>query len=109
MVQTKQEIRGLLAGAGAGPRHRWGQNFLIDLNLMRLLVEAAGLRGDEVVLEAGTGTGSLTALLSDSAGAVVTVEIDPALQAIARGQLTGYENVTLIGEDVLTNKNTLNP
>ena len=54
-MQTKQDIERLLAGAGTQPKHRLGQNFLIDLNLMRLLIEAANLnkRPGEPVVRAG--------------------------------------------------------
>ncbi len=50
--------------AGIWPDTRHGQNFLIDLNLVRLLVDAASLSRRDVVLEVGTGTGSLTAMLA---------------------------------------------
>jgi 16S rRNA (adenine1518-N6/adenine1519-N6)-dimethyltransferase len=73
-MQTKQDIERLLAGAGTQPKHRLGQNFLIDLNLMRLLIEnlmrllieAAHLKEQDVVLEVGTGTGSFSLFLKAS-------------------------------------------
>ncbi|HMQ17070.1 MAG TPA: rRNA adenine N-6-methyltransferase family protein, partial [Phycisphaerae bacterium] len=68
---TLSEIRTLLAAAGLSPQYRFGQNFLIDLNLMRKLVDAAGLNSDDVVLEVGPGTGSLTELLLASGARVV--------------------------------------
>ena len=61
--QTLSEIRALLAERGLTPRRRFGQNFLIDLNLMRKMVEAAGVCAGDVVLEVGPGTGSLTEML----------------------------------------------
>jgi len=106
-MQTKQDIERLLAGAGAQPRHRLGQNFLIDLNLMRLLVEAAHLNEQDVVLEVGTGTGSFTEAIAERCGRVITVEYDAALYRIARQQLARYVNVTLFNMDVLENKNTI--
>ncbi len=53
--------------AGIRPDTRHGQNFLIDLNLVHLLVDTAVLDRRDVVLEVGTGTGSLTALLAQRA------------------------------------------
>jgi 16S rRNA (adenine1518-N6/adenine1519-N6)-dimethyltransferase len=106
-MQTKQDIERLLAGAGASPNRRLGQNFLIDLNLMRLLVEAAHLNEQDAVLEVGTGTGSFTQAIAERCGRVITVECDTALSKIARTQLTRFANIKLFKMDVLENKNTI--
>ncbi len=107
--QTLAEIRSLLAGAGLAPRHRFGQNFLIDLNLMRKLPAAAELRAADVVLEVGPGTGSLTGLLLESGARVVAVEIDVGLQALLRQQFADHPRFTLIADDVLADKHTIQP
>ena len=107
-MQTKQHIQQLLAGAGVRPNKRLGQNFLIDLNLMKLLVSTAGLGRGDVVLVVGTGTGALTEAIAEAAGRVVSVEFDETLGGIAAGELGGADNVELIGGDVLENKSTLN-
>lgn len=106
-MQTKQDIERLLAGAGTQPNRRLGQNFLIDLNLMRLLIEAAHLHEQDVVLEVGTGTGSFTEAIAEKCGHVVTVEYDDVLAAIAKRQLKKYSNITFLNMDVLENKNTI--
>ncbi len=106
-MQTKSTIRSLLSQAGLRPNKRFGQNFLIDGNLMRKLVEAAGLSSDDIVLEVGAGTGSLTEELSDAAGAVVTVEIDDRLIGIVRSRLAGRDNVALLHRDALAGKHAL--
>ena len=108
MPHTKQQIQQLLRAADVSPRHRWGQNFLVDLNLMRLLVRTAGLKGDETVLEIGCGTGSLTELLAEAAGAVVAVEIDRFLINIAKSELAQFDNITFVEGDVLTSKSIIN-
>ncbi len=94
-------------GLELNPRH--GQNFLIDLNLVRLLVETAQLTPDDVVLEVGTGTGSLTALMAAEAGHVVTVEIDPRLFQLASEELIDVPNVTMLRLDALAGKHTIAP
>jgi 16S rRNA (adenine1518-N6/adenine1519-N6)-dimethyltransferase len=96
-----------LAGAGTQPKHRLGQNFLIDLNLMRLLVEAAHLHVQDIVLEVGTGTGSFSEAIAEQCGRLITVEYDTALFNIAKGQLAKFGNVTQFNMDVLENKNAI--
>jgi len=107
--QTLSEIRGLLAAAGLAPRQRYGQNFLIDLNLMRKLVAAAEVKPHDVVLEVGCGTGSLTEMLLETGARVVGVEIDRGLQAILRERLGAHPRFTLIQGDALAGKHEINP
>lgn len=108
-MQTKQDIERLLAGAGVVPNRRLGQNFLIDLNLMRLLAEAANLTPNDIALEVGTGTGSLTEELARRAGKVITIEFDRGLAQIAHKRLENIANVVLLVGDALESKNALNP
>jgi len=108
-MQTKQQIKQLLLSAGIRPNRQLGQHFLIDLNLMRLLVDSADIRTDDIVLEVGCGTGSLTQALAERAGTVVAVELDHGLIQIAQAQLANNRNVDIIGADILKNKNVINP
>jgi 16S rRNA (adenine1518-N6/adenine1519-N6)-dimethyltransferase len=103
--QTKTFLLERFREMGIRPATRHGQNFLIDLNLVQLIVEAAELTGDDVVLEVGTGTGSLTAMMAVRAAAVVTVEIDAHLYELASEQLIDLPNVTMLRLDALRNKN----
>jgi len=92
---------------GIRPQTRLGQNFLIDLNLLRLLHESANITNNDVILEVGTGTGSLTAPMADKAAVVITVEVDPVMQNLAKQELFGRENIRFIKTDILKNKNRL--
>ena len=107
--QTLAEIRTLLNAAGLSPRHRFGQNFLIDLNLMRKIVAAAQLGAGDVVLEVGPGTGSLTELLLDTGCRVVAVEIDRDLHRLLAARLGDHPRLTQLCGDALAGKHALHP
>jgi 16S rRNA (adenine1518-N6/adenine1519-N6)-dimethyltransferase len=105
--QTVSYLSKRLAAAGLRPVSKYGQNFLIDLNLIELIARSAELTRDDLVLEIGTGVGSLTAIMAEQAGAILTVEIDKNLHQLASEELADYPHVKLIQGDALRNKNTL--
>src|SRR5215831_7995871 len=107
--QTLSYLQHLFQERGIRPKNKLGQNFLIDLNLIDLIVRTAELTRADLAVEIGSGTGSLTARLADQAGAVLSVEIDPAFAALVREGLRDRPNVTFLHADVLKNKNQLNP
>jgi 16S rRNA (adenine1518-N6/adenine1519-N6)-dimethyltransferase len=107
--QTKSFLMARFREMGIAPATRHGQNFLIDLNLHDVIVNAADLSDRDVVLEVGTGTGALTELMAQRAAAVVTVEIDRHLFELASEQLLDYPHVTMLHVDALRNKNSFNP
>lgn len=107
--QTKAEIRALLNEYGLTPQHRFGQNFLIDLNLLRKVVTTAEVGPADVVLEVGPGTGSLTECLLEAAGRVVAVEIDRGFQKLLTQRFATDTRFTLICGDALAGKHRLNP
>ena len=108
-MHSKKQIQQLLASAGVNPNKIFGQNFLIDLNLMNLLIETAAPTKDDLVLEVGPGTGSLTQGLAETAGQVIAVEIDTTMAKITKMQLAEFDNVEVINVDVLKSKHTINP
>jgi 16S rRNA (adenine1518-N6/adenine1519-N6)-dimethyltransferase len=107
--QTLSYIRYLLQAHGLSPKNKMGQNFLIDLNLLDLVLQTAELGREDAVLEVGTGTGSLTARLCDEAGAVVSVELDLDFSRMASELLAGRGNLSLLHADILERKNETNP
>lgn len=107
--QTRTYLMELLEANGLSPRRQLGQNFLIDLNLLSLLVEASPVGKGDVVLEVGAGTGGLTSRLAERAGYVVSAEIDPGFYQLASRETRDFPNVTLIAGDALANKNEINP
>ena len=91
--QTLSYIKGLLQSRRLIPKNKMGQNFLIDLNLLDLVVRSAELTKEDCVLEVGTGTGSLTTRTAEAAGGVFTVELDPEFFEMARQLLAAWSNV----------------
>ncbi len=78
-----------------------GQNFLINKNIARKIVESANLTPDDFVLEIGPGKGILTEELVKVAGKVVAVEIDKSLIKLLRNKFSNNKNVKVIREDIL--------
>ena len=80
---------------------KFGQNFLIDSNIVEKIVRDAGVTKDDFVLEIGPGIGTMTQYLCESAREVVAVEIDTKLIPILKDTLGAYNNVSVINEDIL--------
>ena len=80
---------------------RYGQNFLVDSNVLNKIVESAGITKEDTVLEIGPGIGSLTQYLCESAKNVICVEIDTKMIPVLEDTLSEYENVRVINEDIL--------
>ena len=80
---------------------RFGQNFLIDSNILENIVSAANITKEDFVLEIGPGIGTMTQYLCENAREVVAVEIDKSLIPILQDTLSEYNNVEVINEDVL--------
>src|SRR5688572_633709 len=108
MAQSKQQIQSLLDSAGSKPRHRFGQNFMIDQNLVRVVADAGELSVDDVVIEVGPGTGTLTEELLARGGRVIAVEIDRDLAKLLREKFAEESRFQLIEGDALSSKHALN-
>lgn len=81
---------------------KFGQNFLIDANILENIIMAAGVNKDDCVLEIGPGIGTMTQYLCENAREVVAVEIDKKLIPILQEDtLSSYDNITIINEDIL--------
>ncbi|MBU3876497.1 16S rRNA (adenine(1518)-N(6)/adenine(1519)-N(6))-dimethyltransferase RsmA [Faecalicatena sp. AGMB00832] len=80
---------------------KFGQNFLIDTHVLDKIIRSAEITSEDKVLEIGPGIGTMTQYLAQAAGKVVAVEIDKALIPILEDTLDGFENVTVLNEDIL--------
>lgn len=115
-VQTLHAIKELLASRGLSPRKALGQNFLIDHNLIRKLVDTAAVRPGDLVLEVGPGTGALTDELLVRGCRVIACELDRGLAELLRERLANPQQAlnaaapasfTLIEGDCLESKREL--
>jgi 16S rRNA (adenine1518-N6/adenine1519-N6)-dimethyltransferase len=95
------DIHPLMNAFGIKPKKSLGQNFLVEPAALRKVIEAAGLKAEDQVLEIGAGLGSLTVLLAQSARSVVAVEIDHEIIPALQKALEKYPNVQIIQGDIL--------
>ncbi len=99
-------VRAIAAEIGLRPTKQRGQNFVIDANTVRRIVNLAGVAQSDSVLEIGSGLGSLTLGLLEVAERVTTVEIDATLAgrlpATVAERLPGRaERLRVLCEDAL--------
>lgn len=80
---------------------RFGQNFLIDENIVRKIVAAGEVGSEDLVLEIGAGIGTMTQALSERAKKVMTVEIDKKLIPVLHETLEACQNVEIVQGDIL--------
>lgn len=97
----KTELKNLLEKYKIKPNKRLGQNFLIDQNVLKKIVEAAKISPEETILEIGPGLGVLTKELAKKAKKVIAVEKDADLAKILKEILKDCENVEIIQGDIL--------
>ena len=80
---------------------KYGQNFLIDANILEKIIASAEITKEDCVIEIGPGIGTMTQYLAENAREVVAVEIDKNLIPILEETLKEYENVSILNEDIL--------
>ena len=80
---------------------KFGQNFLVDKNILEKIMDAAQITEKDCVLEIGPGIGTMTQYLAERAGNVIAVEIDKNLIPVLQDTLSSYNNVTILNQDIL--------
>jgi 16S rRNA (adenine1518-N6/adenine1519-N6)-dimethyltransferase len=98
---NKKEVLDLLTENGLSPNKMYGQNFLIQEDISRKIVEAAGIVGSDTVLEIGPGLGELTGMILEKGCALTAVEIDSGLYSLLTKKFSNNKNLTLIHNDFL--------
>lgn len=94
-----QDLRAVLEKHGFHFKKQFGQNFISDGNLLRSIVEAAGITKEVTVVEIGCGAGTLTRALAEAAKKVYAFDIDRELQPVLAETLSGLDNVEVIFRD----------
>jgi 16S rRNA (adenine1518-N6/adenine1519-N6)-dimethyltransferase len=100
-IATPTRTKEILKKYGFSFKKSLGQNFLIDLNILGKIVDAAELTKEKGVIEIGPGIGALTEQLSRRAGKVVAIEIDQRLLPILADTLSSYPHTEVVHGDVL--------
>ena len=101
MIASREVTRYILKTFNIHMSKKLGQNFLIDADIVRGIVDAADIRPGERVLEIGPGIGTLTQGLAEAGAEVTAVELDKKLPAVLAKTLEGYENVRIVQGDIL--------
>ena len=100
-ISTPSRTKQIIEENGFYFKKNFGQNFLIDSNILDNIAECAGVTKEDCVLEIGPGIGTMTQYLAEHARQVVAVEIDKNLLPILAETLKDYSNVTVINQDIL--------
>lgn len=100
-ISTPSRTKQIIEENGFYFKKNFGQNFLIDSNILDNIVQCANITKQDCVLEVGPGIGSLTQVLAENARQVVAVEIDTNLIPILSKTLADYENIEILNQDIL--------
>jgi 16S rRNA (adenine1518-N6/adenine1519-N6)-dimethyltransferase len=102
MKRTRpSDIKQVLAERAIQPSRVLGQNFLVDENILNIIMESAHIDAQDIVLEIGPGLGVLTEALVADARRVIAIEKDPRLAAYVRETFGHLPNFHLIEDDAL--------
>jgi 16S rRNA (adenine1518-N6/adenine1519-N6)-dimethyltransferase len=96
-----KEIKNILKSKDIRPSKRFGQNFLIDEESLEEIIKAAELKPNDLVLEIGPGTGSLTEKIAKSVDKVIAVEKDRNMISILKERFKDIKNIEVIEADIL--------
>ena len=100
-IATPSVTRHIMKAFNLRASKKLGQNFLVDANIVRGIVEAAGAQPGDKILEIGPGIGTLTQGLAESGAEIIAVELDKKLPAVLAETLAAYDNVTIVPGDIL--------
>ena len=98
---NKDQVRTILRERGMSVRKKYGQNFLIDKNIVDKILRTSMIGSNDTVIEIGPGLGALTEGLSNRAKRVIAYEIDAGLSAYLTEHFAGVSHVAIHQQDIL--------
>ncbi|MEY5039584.1 MAG: ribosomal small subunit methyltransferase, partial [Actinomycetota bacterium] len=99
MTHSRSDIASLLEANGLSPRRAFGQNFVVDPNIVRKIARLSGVGPGDHVVEIGAGLGSLTLALAETGAHVLAVEIDNGVVEVLREVVANCDNVEVLHAD----------
>lgn len=100
-MNLKQKTDNILNMYGLKAKKRFGQNFLVDENIIKRIVDESNIAKDDVVIEIGPGLGNLTEILLERAKLVIAFEIDEDMIRVLNGRFKYASNFILVNKDIL--------
>ncbi len=100
-LTNKKQLQSFFSLHSISPKKSLGQNFLIDKHALNAICYAANLSKEDVVIDIGAGTGTLTRALAEKVRHVIAVEKDKKLIPLLCYTLKNYKNVDIVGDDIL--------
>ncbi len=100
MISTKNKTIEILNRNGIFAKKKFGQNFLIDSNIVMKIVKTANITKETNVIEIGPGIGAMTEILAKEAGKVLCFEIDEDMVNILNEEIKN-DNVKIVNKDFL--------
>ena len=101
MSNIYKETFALLDKFGLSAKKKFGQNFLIDQNVLNNIVEKSEVQDEDLIIEVGPGLGNLTKVIASTGKPVVAYEIDDDMIEVLKYSLRDFDNVNVIHEDIL--------
>ncbi len=100
-ISKPQRTREIIENYQFTLKKKFGQNFLINQNILDDIIKGANLAPEDIVIEIGPGIGSLTQYIAEQVDEVLAIEIDKTLIPILEDTLSEYDNIRILNEDIL--------
>lgn len=100
-IASMKAVRELMERYNLYTRKGYGQNFLIDQNIVSRIADSANLTGDDYVVEIGPGLGTMTQELAARSRGVLAIDIDERLKGVLAETLADFANIELLFQDIL--------